>query len=192
MKTPCLVDDAILKKMIDAYIRDPKEGRERKRKELEWFKGLRPHIDVAILDVEIDPINGKKHSHLNRVRNDELDDLQKKLQAKKEEIRAAKDFDALYDFIQGQFRPGVWVAARNRLLTVYDIALRIGAFLGKEPKRVYLQRGSLKGAQLLGFEGPTVDPKDLPEAFSRLTPTEIEDFLCCKKSELAAAVKSNK
>jgi len=186
MKTPCRVDDAILKQMVDAYIRDPKEGRDRKRKQLEWFKGLRPRLDVAILDaVKIDPTTGKKHAHQKRNPKDKLADAHEELQAKKEDIRAAKDFDALHDIVQREI--GHVKLVGN--LAIYDIALRIGAFLGKEPKRVYLQRGSAEGARLLGFAGKTIDPQVLPDAFSRLTPAEIEDFLCVRKSRLAAAVK---
>ena len=70
------------------------------------------------------------------------------------------------------------------VLAVYDIAHRLGAFRGKEPKLVYLHSGSAEGAALLGFTGPTVDKKELPEAFSPLTCAEIEDFLCIYKKQL--------
>ena len=185
MKTPRHVDEAVLKQIVAAYIRD---RRDRKRKELEWFKGLRPRLDVAILNaVKFDPTDGKKHDHQQRVPKDKLHDAHERLQAAKPEIKAAEDFDALYTIIEEQIRP----VFRQGFLTVYDIALRIGAFLGKEPKRVYLQTGSAEGARLLGFKDARVDPKELPGAFSRLTPTEIEDCLCIYKSEIAAASTSN-
>jgi hypothetical protein len=63
-------------------------------------------------------------------------------------------------------------------LMVYDIAHRIGAYLGKSPMLVYLHRGTKEGAAVLGFHGETLDPAVLPTAFSQLTPTEIEDCLC--------------
>jgi hypothetical protein len=185
MKTPCRIDDAILKQMVDAYIRDPKKGRDRKRKELERFRDWRPRLDVAIHQaVIIDQTTGKKHAHQQRNPKDKLHEAHEKLQAKKEDVRAAKDFDALYDIVQRE----IGHIERVRDLAIYDFALRIGAFLGKEPKRVYLQRGSAEGARLLGFSGKTIDPEVLPDAFSPLTPAEIEDFLCVYKSRLAAAV----
>jgi hypothetical protein len=67
---------------------------------------------------------------------------------------------------------------------VYDIAHRIGAYLGKPPALVYLHRGTKKGAANLGFRGETLDPAMLPSPFSRLTPSEIEDCLCIYKDEL--------
>jgi hypothetical protein len=70
-------------------------------------------------------------------------------------------------------------------LTVYDIAHRIGTYLGKSPRLVYLHRGTARGARHLGFTGATLDPTLLPPAFSRLSPEEIEDCLCIYKDELA-------
>lgn len=72
-------------------------------------------------------------------------------------------------------------------LTIYDITHRIGAYLGKGPRVVYLHRGTAEGARHLGFRGTTLDPKLLPTAFSKLTPAEIEDCLCIYKSDLAVA-----
>ena len=72
-------------------------------------------------------------------------------------------------------------------LMVYDIAHRIGAYLGQAPTLVYLHRGTKEGAATLGFRGETLDPAALPAVFSRLTPSEIEDCLCIYKDELRGA-----
>jgi hypothetical protein len=68
-------------------------------------------------------------------------------------------------------------------LAVYDIAHRIAAFRGLSPNLVYLHRGTLDGARILGFSGKTLDPRSLPSAFSRLKPYEIEDCLCIYKDD---------
>ena len=70
---------------------------------------------------------------------------------------------------------------------VYDIAQRIGAYLGKAPTLIYLHRGTKEGAAILGFHGETVDACKLPPAFSRLAPAEIEDCLCIYKDQLRGA-----
>ena len=186
LKTPCPVDDAILKQMVDAYIRDRKKGRLRYRRDMEALRKL-PRLEVAILNVRYSPVNGKRYDHQWSITDEISREAESKLQAAKEEIRTAKDFDELHAIVQREVG-GLWGVGD---LVVYDFALRIGAFLRKEPKLVYLHAGTAKGARLLRFAGKTVDPNELPEAFSPLTPAEIEDFLCVYKSQLAAAVKSN-
>jgi hypothetical protein len=72
-------------------------------------------------------------------------------------------------------------------LAVYDIAHRIGAFLGLQPTTVYLHCGTMAGARSLGFRGrQTLRVAELPPQFRRLTAAEIEDCLCIYKSEVAA------
>ncbi len=178
MNTPRRVDETILKEIVDAYIRD---YRPRARAEMEAFRRL-PLLEVAIRDAALlSPTNGKKHSHQWKIPPHVLRAAESKLQAAKKAIRPAKDFDALHAIIQGEIGRIDGVGD----LVVYDVAHRVGAFLRKEPKRVYLHRGTAEGAKLLGFTGPTVDPKELPEAFSRLTAAEIEDCLCVYKSHLS-------
>jgi len=178
MKTPCRPDETILKQLVAEYKRS--EFRSRALKEMEAFRKLLS-LEVAILDaVKLSPINGKKHDHQWRIPKDILDDAQEKLLAAKQAIKAAKDFEALHAIVEARIGPIPGVGD----LVIYDIAHRIGAFLRLEPKRVYLHRGTAEGARLLGFLGPTVDPKDLPEPLSQLTAAEIEDFLCIYKSRL--------
>jgi len=70
------------------------------------------------------------------------------------------------------------------VLTVYDIAHRIGAYLGKEPTRVYAHAGTKVGALALGIDGDVFDPRILPKAFLRLSAAEVEDCLCIYKDDL--------
>ena len=69
-------------------------------------------------------------------------------------------------------------------LAVYDIACRIGAFLGFRPDRVYLHAGTREGARALGLRGASVRKIDLPGAFGCLSPAEIEDCLCIYKADI--------
>jgi hypothetical protein len=169
--------EAVFEQIVDAYIR---HRRPDKVAEMQALRRLR-HLDVAILDaVLVSPKNGKKYSHQWRIQEEVLRIVQAKLQAAKSKFTTARDFDALH-----AIKEGIGSLRGVADLAIYDFALRIGAYLRIEPKLVYLHQGSAEGARLLGFEGKTLDPKELPAAFSRLTPAEIEDCLCIYKSDLA-------
>jgi len=75
-------------------------------------------------------------------------------------------------------------------LAVYDVAVRIGAFLRVMPRRVYLQTGARKGARALGLDASQRSlPMDvLPSELHRLEPWEVEDVLCIYKDELGHVV----
>ena len=51
--------------------------------------------------------------------------------------------------------------------TIYDTALRIGAYLGLLPKNVYLHGGTRDGAAALEVDasGRMIAPEELPEVF---------------------------
>ena len=68
-------------------------------------------------------------------------------------------------------------------LYYYDTALRIGAFLGISPVKVYLHRGTRDGARNLGLNARAraLDVSELPLEIRGLEPHEIEDFLCIYK-----------
>ena len=90
------------------------------------------------------------------------------------------NFDALIRLVDEKIGGIAGIGA----LTVYDIAHRIGAYLRKEPTRVYLHAGTRVGALALGIEDNVFDPKILPKAFSRLSAAEVEDCLCIYKDDL--------
>ncbi len=96
-------------------------------------------------------------------------------------LRRSPVFEALHSAVG---------AARIRgigRLTVYDTALRIGANLGLEPAMVYLHAGTREGAKTFGPNGSrqSISPRELPSAFRRLRPREIEDCLCIYADTLA-------
>jgi hypothetical protein len=105
---------------------------------------------------------------------------EERLQAAARRLANARDFDALHELVEREIGS---IQGIGKLM-VYDIAQRIGAYLGKAPRLVYLHRGTKQGAAVLGFRGETLDPAVLPTAFLQLTPAEIEDCLCIYKDEL--------
>ena len=73
-------------------------------------------------------------------------------------------------------------------MACYDVAIRIGSYLGLHPELVYLHAGTRKGLKNL-MKGKVKDnfikKEDLPEPFksSDLTCHEIEDILCIYKDK---------
>ena len=70
-------------------------------------------------------------------------------------------------------------------LYIYDTSMRLGAYLGFLPTKVYLHAGTRKGAKALGFtNSDALEISELPTEFGRLDPHEVEDVLCIFKDEL--------
>ncbi|HLH29753.1 MAG TPA: hypothetical protein VKY31_01030 [Terriglobia bacterium] len=130
--------------------------------------------------------SGKRHPHQRRIPRAVLELAEARLQAAAKRIAAASDFAALHDIVEREIGSIRGIGA----LTVYDIAHRLGAHLGKAPALVYLHAGTRTGAAAFGLKGNSTDPEELPAPFSRLAPAEIEDCLCIYKDELRGARRS--
>lgn len=123
--------------------------------------------------------NGKMHNHQSKVRESARNLLGDRII---EEIVTAEDFDMLHDFID-ELKP--WGIGP---VTVYDVSVRIGAFLGLEPQSLYLHAGVLAGWEAL--MGPLasraqfgrVRRMDWPMALIGMKADDVEDFLCTYRS----------
>jgi hypothetical protein len=125
--------------------------------------------------------SGKRLHHQRRVPQAVLDEWTKALRAASAQMQRAKWFDDLHQILAGIGYDLVGIGK----LTVYDTALRIGAFLRLEPDRVYLHAGTQQGARALGLRGRgALEVSALPAQFHLLTPAEIEDVLCIYKDAL--------
>lgn len=103
---------------------------------------------------------------------------------RKSDIAQCEDFDGLFRVVDEE------ASRYNGIgdLAVYDIAMRIGVALGLSPDRVYLHAGAKQGARNLGIpsRSRSVPMMDLPEPLRRLSPDDVENFLCIYKERLAA------
>ena len=165
--------------IVDSYIAN---YRDAARAEMRFFERL-PSLQQAITHASLCHWlpSLRKHPHQYLIPNRTLALAERRLQRVASELRRASDFDALHQRIHDAIRPIKGIGA----LAVYDIAHRIGAFLGKPPRRVYLHRGTRVGARHLGFTGgETLGPMALPAPFARLSPAEIEDCLCIYKDDI--------
>lgn len=111
-----------------------------------------------------------------------MEEMRAALPRIKKKLVESADFAALFAIVEGAVG-GICGIGK---LTVYDTALRLGAYLGKRPQVVYLHRGTREGAKALGIgcERRVLETKELPEPLRELEPHELEDLLCIYKEEL--------
>ena len=137
------------------------------------------------------PGGGKFH-HQFRIPPRTLEKSKSMLAQLISKIRNCLNFEELFNLMKEKIKdiPGIGE------LTIYDTALRIGANLGIEPKLVYLHRGTKVGAKALGkvweinIRGRnSLNRSELPGAFSKLSPREIEDCLCVYKKDIETIMK---
>lgn len=117
--------------------------------------------------------DGKMYGHQRRVAGK----LNIGLEACLNQNRSPDNFDsfhAVYSWVESITRPINGLAAT----TTYDVARRLGAWLGMQPEMVYLHTGAAKGAKKLGIRGEMVSLDDFPQEIRKLGATHAENFLC--------------
>jgi hypothetical protein len=126
--------------------------------------------------------DGTFHGHQNRVGKATMARTRTPLLAM--EVKGITGFDALHEAVDRAIRN----IPRVGDLAIYDTAIRLGAFLGMLPERVYLHRGTRDGAKALGLnhKASSLTVADLPPELRQLRPYEVEDCLCIYKAEFAA------
>lgn len=152
---------------------------------------LRVAIDRA---VRARDAQGKHHNHQSKVNLDARLDLGKELKRLRPNIRRIvasherkRRFDELYDFID-EIKPyGIGP------VTVYDVAVRIGAYLNIEPMSVYLHAGVRQGLRAFSaaldrtdapfemagwLQADKVPVSAFPPPFNRMRADDVEDMLC--------------
>ena len=170
--------------IVRAYCRDHRAAAANERAYWACHSSLNDAVRAAALSTLS---CGKRHPHQRRIPGDALQRAADALTS--QPIPAHRSFDDLHRTVQDR------IGSIHRIgeLAVYDIACRIGAFLGLSPDLVYLHAGTRQGARALGHRGPTLHKNDLSPEFHRLSAAEIEDCLCIYKTELqrlAAAARA--
>ncbi|MEI8285214.1 MAG: hypothetical protein WCG52_09510 [bacterium] len=126
----------------------------------------------------------KRHGHQRRIKQAVLQKAKQTLASKSniEKLKYCKSFEDIFCVVSRNCSqiPGLGP------LYIYDAALRIGSFLKKLPKRVYLHAGALAGARALRLDvkSSPFPVSAFPISMQQLTAHEIEDFLCIYKDEL--------
>jgi hypothetical protein len=124
---------------------------------------------------------GMLHPHQWRLGHDLTKKMAGVLRSRAKKLAMSNSFDDLLTRIEAIF------AEMHRVgeLAAYDVAHRLGAYLGLVPERVYLHAGTRAGARALGLDhrARSIAPEFLPRVLHRLTPAQVEDFLCLYKAD---------
>ena len=166
----------IVKKYIDQY-------QKAHHRELAYFMNM-PSLKVAISKASLVKDNPDLFfSHQRRISHDALARFESSLQSYFHRNIKISDFQQLYRSVLDCKVKGVGP------LTIYDTALRIGAFLRIAPSEVYLQCGSKRGAKKLKIftSSPSVPASRFHPALRDLKPSEIENLLCIYEDEIQGA-----
>jgi hypothetical protein len=163
--------------IVNDYILRYREAARQEMRDFESESSLSAAIRRAAL---CELRNGKRHLHQRRIPRRVLEQVEMRLQRIEPRLAKATDFAAIHRSVDQEVGGLKGIGA----LTVYDISHRIGAYLGKSPKRVYLHAGTRIGAQVFGIESDPFEPGILPKPFAQLTPAEVEDCLCIYKDDL--------
>ena len=159
--------------------------RDRVQRELKYYT-LQRNLEDAIELAALSKLpSGKRHPHQYRISTQVLNAAKDELLAIAPELQSCHTFANLIEKVNTIIRPIKGIGE----LAVYDIALRIGAYLGLAPERVYIHSGTRSGAKAIGiYDGQKSIALDkLPTPFHQLTPREAEDCLCIYKDALKRA-----
>lgn len=155
---------------------------------IEWCRSaptLRSAIDRA---VRARDENGKHHNHQSKVDLNARLELGQALSTVSTRGFRRMDFDDLHDLID-EIKPyGIGP------VTVYDVAVRVGAYLGIEPQSVYVHAGVRKGLKALeealnrkhgtrayldgAHKLPRVPMSMFPAPWNKMRADDVEDMLC--------------
>ena len=151
-------------------------------KELEWFS-QKESFSLALKEAVCAKDQwGKRLSHQRRLLQHVIPDSLELLQSEAKGLKNSKTFDELF----GKIETALNTVFSAGDLYKYDTALRLGAFLGIYPTRVFLQTGALSGAKKLSrsLNQRSMPLTFFPEPFHSIAPFEMENLLCCYKEEL--------
>jgi hypothetical protein len=164
----------------DFYIRFPPSRRDR----VITFAGAAPSFRTAVQRACMSrDEQGKMHNHQSRVPAATLRALSVRLMSRYVSARRCRDFDELHDLVRAMGVKGIGP------VTTYDVAVRIGAFLGHEPTSVYLHAGvrlgweSLTGVRSNGRD--RIQRADLPPELLGCPADDVEDILCTYRAVFA-------
>lgn len=175
---PGLSGKATYRAIIEDY-----RGRDAETKRERDFYSNQPNLDAAIFAAATAlTADSPKHDHQWRIPRKTLKRFADRLQGQKTTLKAATNFHELWEVIRDEGRRIKGIGE----LTVYDTAHRLGIYLRREPKLIYLHAGTRQGARALGLplDAGYLRVDQLPAELQRLKPYEIEDCLCIYKDDL--------
>jgi hypothetical protein len=171
--------------IVTAYLRDRAEDQARYLRFYQIQKSLPDAITKAAM-AELP--NGDRFSHQRRIPGPVLAKARETLL--KLDYHNVRTFAELYNQVASELRPIHGIG----LLTIYDTAHRLAAYLKLSPEYVYLHAKVRDGAKALGLEHrlDKLPMSVFPPGFQRLRPEQVEDCLCIYRHELQACRQAQK
>jgi len=177
-----------LAKMVDHYM---SVRGDRHARDLAWWGDQALTLDRAIhramfqLEGE-----GKRDRHQRPFSSAQLSAMGARLVSYAPALKQARgSFERLHKAVE----QGLGLAPGRSPLLVYDVSYRLGCYLEAPPRQVYLHAGPKVGAVRLKpalrryRRLDPADPAQLPKSLrTRLTPDQIENFLCVARRALRA------
>jgi hypothetical protein len=178
-----VADARKLERLIEQYL-----CRFAPRRQAEWERfAAMPDLAAAMRDAALARrADGKCEDHQRRVGLSRLEPFEESLQQVCDVIGRCRTFDDLHTIVSERRTEGIGS------LTVYDTAVRIGAYLGVAPEKVYLHAGTRKGAKALEMNVTSdyLEPDELLPPLRRLSPDDVENFLCIFKAAFEGRSRS--
>jgi hypothetical protein len=177
------VQGSVLQSLVQEYLTTIAPSREI---DLKWY-GEMSSLSEVITRAALGQVRGGvRHPHQRHTPRHTLEAAAKRV-AKVKRLDRARDFEELL----AQVTKACWGLRGLGVLTRYDIAFRIGLYLKKYPRYVYLHAGPREGAKALGLPHTRayLSVGDLPLELRSLEPWQVEDFLCVYKDELRPAMR---
>jgi hypothetical protein len=163
-----------LEGVVDHYKR---VYRARSKEELDSFRAEASFEAAVGRAGRAEHPDGTRYSHQRRRSPTELGRGVANLVRDLSKLEAATNFARIHAAVH----QSVGHLAGLNEMYVYDVALHIGAYVGKLPTRIYLHAGTRRGALALGLDAKrakAIDVFDLPAPLRELAPHELEDVLC--------------
>jgi hypothetical protein len=168
------------KAVVDAYLRDKADGEDAYLR----FYSIQRTLAAAVEKSAMAELpSGKRFSHQRRIPRNTLLSARAALMAV--DFKICTTFDELYNLVAATIGHIHGIGE----LTIYDTTHRLGAYLQLSPKFVYVHAGVRDGLKALkiGHRRQKIAVSDLPPAFRRLRPEQVEDCLCIYKRQLRTA-----
>lgn len=153
-----------------------------KQAELDWFRrqlSLEAAINMA---AKAENERGLRYSHQYRITQKAMQEANRLLLENHDELKRCKSFHDLWSLIKSILGA---VSGLGELY-IYDTSLRLGAYLGLLPDRVYLHAGTRAGAKAFGISSrhnEWIEVDELPSPLRELPCYEVEDILCIYKDQ---------
>jgi hypothetical protein len=136
---------------------------------------------VVVACMSVRPNTGKMHHHQSKVPHLARFALARALVARskgiQKAVRRGLDFHGYHEGV-GKLARGIDGIG---IMTIYDVSVRTGGWLGLSPDRVYLHAGCKLGAKRLGLSvrgREWLEVSEFPKPLSGMPADELEDFLC--------------